>query len=125
MWIVRLALDRPYTFVVLAILLLIFGPLAILTTSKDIFPNIGIPVVSTVWNFTGLPPDEMANRITGNFERAETTTVNDIEHIESLSLSSKLSSSRTSISTSPSARLPPSRRHSCAPCRKVRRRRWS
>lgn len=86
MWIVRIALERPYTFVVLAILLFILGPLTIANTPKDIFPNIGIPVVSTVWNFNGLPPDEMANRITGNFERAETVTVNDIEHIESQSL---------------------------------------
>ena len=86
MWIVRIALKHPYTFVVLALLLLIFGPLTIIKTPKDIFPNIGIPVVSTVWSFSGLPPDEMANRITGNFERAETVTVNDIEHIESQSL---------------------------------------
>lgn len=86
MWIVRIALQRPYTFVVLALLLLIFGPLTIAQTPKDIFPNIGIPVVSTVWAFTGLPPDEMANRIVGNFERAMTVTVNDIEHIESQSL---------------------------------------
>nr|MDP9128433.1 efflux RND transporter permease subunit [Pseudomonadota bacterium] len=86
MWIVRIALERPYTFVVLALLLLIFGPLTILETPKDIFPNIGIPVVSTVWSFSGLPPDKMANYITGNYERAQTTTVNDIEHIESQSL---------------------------------------
>ncbi|MDE1900741.1 MAG: efflux RND transporter permease subunit [Alphaproteobacteria bacterium] len=86
MWIVRLALDKPYTFVVLALLLLVFGPLTILTTPKDIFPTIGIPVVSTIWGFTGLPPDEMADRITSDYERAMTTTVNDIEHIESQSL---------------------------------------
>src|ERR1700733_11638115 len=87
MWIVRLALERPYTFVVLALLLLIFGPLTAFRTPVDIFPNIGIPVVATVWGFTGLPPDEMAERITGNYERALTITVNDIEHIESQSLS--------------------------------------
>ena len=86
MWIVRIALERPYTFVVLAVLLLIFGPLTIVNTPKDIFPNIGIPVISTIWAFNGLPPDEMADRITANFERAETVTVNDIEHIESQSL---------------------------------------
>jgi CzcA family heavy metal efflux pump len=86
MWIVRIALSRPYTFIVLALLLLIIGPLAILRTPTDIFPDIGIPVVSVVWSYTGLPPDEMANRITANFERALTTTVNDIEHIESESL---------------------------------------
>ncbi len=86
MWIVRVALERPYTFIVLALLLLIFGPLTILRTPVDIFPNIGIPVVSVVWQYTGLPPDQMGNRITANFERALTTTVNDIEHIESQSL---------------------------------------
>ena len=86
MWIVRIALERPYTFVVLAILLLIFGPLSISRMPVDIFPNIGIPVVSTVWSFAGLPPDEMAERIVANYERALTVTVNDIEHIESQSL---------------------------------------
>jgi CzcA family heavy metal efflux pump len=86
MWIVRIALERPYTFVVMALLLLIAGPLTILRTPVDIFPNIGIPVVATVWSFAGLPPDEMAERIVGNYERAMTTTVNDIEHIESQSL---------------------------------------
>jgi CzcA family heavy metal efflux pump len=86
MWIVRVALERPYTFIVLALLLLIFGPLTILRTPTDIFPNIGIPVVSVVWNYTGLPPEEMGDRIVANFERALTTTVNDIEHIESQSL---------------------------------------
>ena len=86
MWIVRIALNRPYTFIVLALLLLILGPLAMLRTPTDIFPNIGIPVVSVVWNYTGLPPDEMSMRITTNFERAVSTTVNDIEHIESQSL---------------------------------------
>lgn len=86
MWIVRVALQRPYTFVVLALLLLIAGPLTILRTPVDIFPNIGIPVVATIWSFTGLPPDQMANRITGSYERVLTITVNDIEHIESQSL---------------------------------------
>ncbi len=86
MWIVKIALDRPYTFIVLSLLLLIFGPLAILRTPTDIFPNIGIPVVSVVWSYTGMPPDEMGNRITANFERALSTTVNDIEHLESQSL---------------------------------------
>ena len=86
MWIVKVALQRPYTFIVLALLLLIFGPLTILRTPTDIFPNIGIPVVSVVWGYTGLPADEMGNRVVGGFERALTTTVNDIEHIESQSL---------------------------------------
>ena len=87
MWIVRLALRRPYTFVVLALLILILGPLAILRTPTDIFPNINIPVVSTIWNYTGLSAPEMANRIVTGYERALTTTVNDIEHIESQTLS--------------------------------------
>jgi CzcA family heavy metal efflux pump len=86
MWIVRLALTHPYTFIVLALLILIIGPLSIYRTPTDIFPNIDIPVVSVVWNYSGLPPEDMANYITSNFERALTTTVNDIEHIESQSL---------------------------------------
>jgi multidrug efflux pump subunit AcrB len=86
MWLVWVALSRPYTFIVLALVLLIIGPLAILRTPTDIFPNINIPVVSVVWTYTNLPPDEMANRITSVFERVVTTTVNDIEHIESESL---------------------------------------
>jgi len=86
MWIVRIALTRPYTFIVLALLLLILGPLSILRTPKDIFPAINIPVVSVVWAYTGLLPEEMSGRITSYFERILTTTVNDIEHIESQSL---------------------------------------
>jgi multidrug efflux pump subunit AcrB len=86
MWIVRLALRRPYTFVVMSILLLILGPVAILRTPTDIFPNIDIPVVSVIWNYTGLSPEDMSNRIIFNYERILTTTVNDIEHIESQSL---------------------------------------
>lgn len=78
MWLVRVALSRPYTFVVLALLLLIIGILSILRTPTDIFPSIDIPVVSVVWSYSGLPPDEMANRITSVFERAVTTTVNNI-----------------------------------------------
>lgn len=86
MWLVRIALSRPYTFIVLALMLLIIGPLAIMRTPTDIFPDINIPVISVVWNYGGLPPDEMANRITSIFERVVTTTVNDIEHIESQSI---------------------------------------
>src|ERR1700687_5121145 len=78
---VRIALSRPYTFVVLALLLLIIGPLAALRTPTDIFPDIRIPVIGVVWQYTGLPPDQMAGRIVTPFERALTTTVNDIEHI--------------------------------------------
>ena len=78
---VRIALSRPYTFVVLALLLLIIGPLAALRTPTDIFPDIRIPVIGVVWNYTGLPPDQMSGRIVTPFQRALTTTVNDIEHI--------------------------------------------
>jgi multidrug efflux pump subunit AcrB len=78
---VRIALSRPYTFVVLALLLLIVGPLAALRTPTDIFPEIRIPVIGVIWGYTGLPPDQMAGRITTPFQRALTTTVNDIEHI--------------------------------------------
>ena len=86
MWIVRLALRRPYTFVVVALLLMILGPLAVLNTPTDIFPNINIPVVSIIWQYSGLSPDQMANRIIYQSERSLTTTVNDIEHIESNSM---------------------------------------
>jgi len=86
MWIVRLALKRPYTFVVLALLLLIVGPLTILRTPTDIFPNIDIPVLSVIWTYTGLPADEMEKRIVLNYERGLSVAVNDIEHTESTSL---------------------------------------
>jgi len=86
MWIVRIALNRPYTFVVLALLILGIGPLTIARTPTDIFPNIDIPVVSVIWNYGGLSAQEMADRIISNFERSLTTAVNDIEHIESTSL---------------------------------------
>ena len=78
---VRIALSRPYTFVVLALLLLILGPLAALRTPTDIFPDIRIPVIGVVWQYTGLPPDQMAGRIITQYQRILTTTVNDIEHI--------------------------------------------
>jgi len=80
--IVRTALHKPYTFVVLALLLLIIGPLAALRMPTDIFPEIRIPVIAVAWQYTGLQPDEMAGRISTQFQRALTTTVNDIEHIE-------------------------------------------
>ncbi len=88
MWIVRLALRRPYTFVVVALLLLILGPIVILRTPTDIFPNINIPVVSILWNYQGLNPDDMSNRIVFQTERALTTLVDNISHIESQSLNS-------------------------------------
>ena len=86
MWIVRLALRRPYTFVVVALLLLILGPIVILRTPTDIFPNINIPVVSVLWNYSGLNAQDMADRIVSQTERALTTTVDDIQHSESQSL---------------------------------------
>ncbi|MFM0038286.1 efflux RND transporter permease subunit [Paraburkholderia strydomiana] len=83
---VRIALRRPYTFVVLAIFILIIGPLSAMRTPTDIFPDINIPVISVVWQYTGLPPDQMVGRITSPFERTLTTTVNDVEHIEAESV---------------------------------------
>jgi multidrug efflux pump subunit AcrB len=84
--IVRIALQRPYTFVVMAMLILIFGVMAWIKTPTDIFPGIGIPVISVVWTYNGLPPDEMSGRIIYFYERTLTAQVNDIEHIESQSL---------------------------------------
>ena len=87
MWIVRVALNRPYTFIVLALLILILSPVVILRTPTDIFPNINIPVIAVAWQFTGLNPEEMEGRITTGFERVLTTTVDNIEHIESTTVS--------------------------------------
>jgi multidrug efflux pump subunit AcrB len=84
--IVKIALSRPYTFIVMALLILIFGVSSAIKTPTDIFPNIGIPVISVVWSYTGLPPDDMANRVISPYERSLTTVVNDIEHIESQSV---------------------------------------
>ena len=86
MWIVRLALRRPYTFVVMALLIAIFGIVTIVRIPTDIFPDIDIPVVAVIFNYTGIPPEEMETRIVGNFERGLVSTVSDIEHIESQSL---------------------------------------
>src|SRR5580698_19444 len=85
MWIVKLALRRPYTFVIMALLIVILGGTAIVTMPIDIFPYIDIPVLSVVFNYSGLPADEMANRVVTVFERGITSAVNDIEHIESQS----------------------------------------
>ena len=86
MWIVKLALRRPYTFVVMAILILVMGVVAILRTPTDIFPNINIPVVSIIWNYNGLVPKDMSDRIVSVTERNLTTVVDNVEHIESQSL---------------------------------------
>src|SRR6476646_1242847 len=84
--IVKLALRRPYTFIVMALLILIFGIGAVLRTPIDIFPSINIPVVAVVFGYTGLSPDDMSGRIVTFYERSLTTSVNDIEHIESQSI---------------------------------------
>ena len=89
MWIVRVALARPYTFIVLALLILILAPVVILRTPTDIFPNIDIPVIAAAFNYTGLSAEEMEERITSIYERSLTTTVNDIEHIESQSINGR------------------------------------
>ena len=86
MWIVALALRRPYTFIVMALVIIILTPITILRTPTDIFPSIDIPVVSVVWFYTGMSPQDMADRIVANSERGITTTVNDIEHMESQSV---------------------------------------
>src|SRR5476651_100231 len=86
MWIVRLALRKPYTFVVMSILIAILGGVTISRMPMDIFPEIQIPVISVIWNYTGISPDEMETRVVGNFERVLVSTVNDIEHLESQSL---------------------------------------
>jgi len=86
MWIVKLALARPYTFIVLSLVLLLISPVVLLRTPVDIFPSINIPVISVIWTYTGLAPSEMETRIVSIFERSLTTSVNNIEHIESQSL---------------------------------------
>ena len=85
MWIVKLALDRPYTFIVAALLILILSPVVLLRTPTDIFPNINIPVIAVAWNYTGLGPEELEGRITTPFEKVVTTLVDNVQHIESTS----------------------------------------
>src|SRR5580658_3077738 len=86
MWIVKIALNRPYTFIVLALLIIIASPVVILRTPTDIFPNINIPVIAVAWTYTGLNPEEMEGRITTVYERVLTTTVDNVEHIESTTI---------------------------------------
>ena len=86
MWIVRLALRRPYTFVVMAMAILLMGIVAIVRMPADVFPEINIPVVTAIWTYAGISPDEMADVVTTRSERGFTTGVNDIEHMESQSL---------------------------------------
>jgi CzcA family heavy metal efflux pump len=90
MWIVRVALSRPYTFIVLAILILIAAPVVILRTPTDIFPSIDIPVISVAWNYTGLNPEELEGRVTTPFEKAVTTLVDNLQHTESLTISGQV-----------------------------------
>jgi len=89
MWIVRIALNRPYTFVVLTLLILLISPLVILRTPIDIFPNVNIPIVTVLWNYTGLSAEEMEERVTTVFERNLSTGVNDVDHIESQTYNGK------------------------------------
>src|SRR5258706_3356476 len=86
MWIVRLALRRPYTFVVMALLLVVLGAVTVQRMQTDIFPNVDIPVVTVIWSSTGVSPDDIEKRVVTVSERAFTTTVNDIEHMESQSM---------------------------------------
>jgi multidrug efflux pump subunit AcrB len=102
MWIVKVALSRPYTFIVLALLIFILSPIIILRTPTDIFPNINIPVIAVAWQFVGLNPQEMEGRFTTVFERTLTTTVDNIEHLESTTLSGR---SVTKIFLQPQADL--------------------
>src|SRR6202041_1038732 len=83
MWIVKVAIERPYTFIVLALLILILAPVAILNTPTDIFPNINIPVVAVAWTYTGMNPEELEGRLTTVYEKILTALVDNIEHIES------------------------------------------
>src|SRR5262249_31297424 len=89
MWIVRLALARPYTFIVMALVVVLLTLVVVPRTPTDIFPEIRIPVISFIWNYDGLEPQEMEQRITSNSERFVTTLVNDVQHIESQSLNGK------------------------------------
>src|SRR6266513_2605866 len=102
MWIVRVALQRPYTFIVLAVLILLSSPVVVLRTATDIFPSIDIPVIAVAWQFTGLNPEEMEGRITTQYERVLTTTVDNIEHIESTTVNGQ---SMIKIFLQPNARL--------------------
>src|SRR5260370_17618119 len=90
MWIVKVALSRPYTFIVLAILILIAAPVVILRTPTDIFPNINIPVISIAWQYTGLNPEELERRLTTPYDNLSTTLVDNIEHTESTTIAGQV-----------------------------------
>ena len=125
--VVGLALRRPYTFIVMAMLILLATPFALMKMPTDIFPEIDIPVISIVWNYTGLPAQEMGQRITAVNERVLTTTVSDIEHIESTSLQSiavvKVFFQPTANIQTALAQIVAIERPCCARCRRGSRRR--
>src|SRR6267378_825068 len=108
MWIVRVALDRPYTFIVLAVLILVLSPVMILRTPTDIFPNIDIPVIAVAWQFTGMNAEELEGRLTSTYERVLTTTVDNIEHLESTTVNAQVTAvSQTILRQLPPGTLPP------------------
>jgi multidrug efflux pump subunit AcrB len=129
MWIVALALRRPYTFVVMAIVIIILFIVTVFRTPTDIFPDIDIPVVSVVWSYIGMSPLDMADRIVLNSERGINTTVNDIEHMESQSVNGlgviKVFFVRARTYKAPSQKSPPSARQTCAVFPPARYRLWS
>ena len=127
---VQLALRRPYTFIVMAMLIVLATPFVLRNMATDIFPEIDIPVISIIWNYNGLPAQEMGQRIAGQSERGLTTTVSDIEHIESHSLAGitviKVFFQPTAnIQTAHRAGGGDRCRRRCASCRRASRRRWS
>ena len=123
MWIVRLALARPYTFIVMALVIFLLTFVVVPRTPTDIFPEINIPVISLVWTYTGLQPQQMEQRITSSVERGITTLVNDVEHIESQSLNGiaviKVFFQPGQMFRLPWRRLQPFRKHSFDFCRQA------
>jgi multidrug efflux pump subunit AcrB len=89
MWMIRTALRRPYTFIVMAVLIALGGVRSAATTPTDIFPPINIPVISVLWNYGGLAPDQMEKRVTNGFERYLTTIISNIDHVESQTLTGR------------------------------------
>jgi hypothetical protein len=121
MWIVKVALNRPYTFIVLALLILILSSVAILQTPTDIFPTVNIPVVAVAWIYTGMNPEELEGRVTTVYEKVLTTTVDNIQHTNPLPLMEPLSSSyfcsQGRVSTAPTPKSLLYRRPYYANCR--------
>jgi multidrug efflux pump subunit AcrB len=126
---VQLALRRPYTFIVMAMLIVLATPFVLARMATDIFPEINIPVVSVIWNYTGLPAQEMGQRISGQVERGLTTTVSDIEHIESQSLAGvsiiKVFFQPTANIEMAISQVVASMQAQVRSCRRASRRRWS